>query len=62
MMNIGLINSTMIKTMDKLEARVRIFEFLYNIHFHDFNVVRKDQIDELVNNAIEIANKLYEEE
>lgn len=60
MMNMGLINSTTIKTMDKIELRVRIFEFLYNIHFKGCTVVRDKQIDELVYRAIEITNKLYE--
>lgn len=50
------------KTMDKLEARIRVFECLYNTQFRDFVRVTNGQIDELVNKTIEIANKLDEGE
>lgn len=64
MKNIGLINigkSNIIKTMDKLEVRVRIFECLYNTQFNGFKRVTDEQIDELVYNTIKIANKLDED-
>lgn len=44
--------------MDKLEAKVRIFECIYNTQFSNFRRVTKEQIDALVNDTIEIANKL----
>lgn len=50
------------KTMDKLEARVRIFECLYNTQFNNFMRVTNKQIDELVNKTIEIVEKINEGE
>ena len=48
--------------MDRLEARVRVFECLYNNQFHNFVKVFNKQIDELVYKTIEIAQKLNEGE
>ncbi len=48
--------------MDKLEARIRIFECIYNTQFNGWPRVRNEEIDEAVYNTIKIVNKLYEEE
>ena len=44
--------------MDKLKAKLRVFECLYKTQFRDFVRVTNGQIDELVSRTIEIANKL----